>query len=115
MIIELCISCSYTLVVFFVIDISQTVNDKVQWVIIGFVILGFMTNLSFIIYYGIKDIIIRVRESRKGAKVGTEPEFKNSNNSIMKLSQSSVTETSIYKIDEVFYGKLRKRSNRHNP
>jgi hypothetical protein len=76
MIIEFTIAACYTLVAFYLLDLSDSASDGLQWIIITLVLISLAANVISMLYLTIPEIVKLVRKCRRKnkAKVQVLPE-----------------------------------------
>jgi hypothetical protein len=76
MIIEFTIAACYTLVAFYLLDLSDSASDGLQWIIITLVLISLAANVISMLYFTIPEIVKLVRKCRRKnkAKVQVLPE-----------------------------------------
>lgn len=93
-IVEFNIAACYTLVGFYLLDLSKRNSDALQWIIISLVLISLLANLISIVHAVVTGIIHLIRKYRKRreakVKVGPEEEACDSYNA--KNEQSSVND-----------------------
>jgi hypothetical protein len=96
-------------VILFSYDIGETYREIVQWTIIGFIMLGFATNIISILYNTISFIIKNVKKNKSQTKVGIEPEIDEDRYTFSNI-EVSMTQMTFSNKENSFYSKLNRRN-----
>lgn len=103
---EFITSLCYTLTILFLFDIGDINRNVLQYIIIGLIILNFASNLIFMLYDTIKNLLKRSRNPHSLNK--TYPTISIENPESIQPCKLRMEET--YITDDSFYNKLFRRN-----